>query len=95
MHYNSYDIKTLLSDRDIDIPEARTAWLEDLNKERLEFWETNMPVLTSEALPIKPQRVIHAVNQHLTEHSVVIHLQPILQPTAVCLATQPGPPICG
>ena len=66
------DLKTLLSDRDIDIPEARTAWLEDLNKERLEFWETNMPVLTSEALPIKPQRVIHAVNQHLTEHSVVI-----------------------
>ncbi len=56
----------------IEIPSERTAWVTQLNLERHAFWEENRAVLTSESLPIKPQRVIHAVNERLIEPSVVI-----------------------
>lgn len=54
------------------ISHEREEWVSSLNQDRYAFWEEHKNVLTSDNHPIKPQRVIHAVNQRLTEPSVVL-----------------------
>ena len=47
-------------------------WVTNLNEARTRFWRDSLPVLQSEAIPIKPQRIIHALNQRLPSPSIVI-----------------------
>ena len=47
-------------------------WLDHLNLARNAFWESNIPAFESDKIPIKPQRVIAALNRHLTSTAVVI-----------------------
>ena len=47
-------------------------WVRQLNQDRQDFWEHSLSQLESNAIPIKPQRVIHAVNRRLPESAVVI-----------------------
>ena len=47
-------------------------WVRHLNKARISFWESSIPALESDDIPIKPQRVIAALNRHLTSSTVVI-----------------------
>lgn len=49
-----------------------TAWLDELNRSRERFWSTAESILNSSSIPIKPQRVIQALNQRLSENVVVI-----------------------
>ena len=47
-------------------------WVRHLNRDRREFWEQSISQLESNAEPIKPQRVINAVNRRLHGPAVVI-----------------------
>ncbi len=47
-------------------------WVERLNKARTSFWEESIPAFESDDIPIKPQRVIAALNRHLTSEAVII-----------------------
>jgi acetolactate synthase-1/2/3 large subunit len=47
-------------------------WVDDLNLARKGFWQSHIPAFESNKIPIKPQRVIAALNRHLTSNSVVI-----------------------
>ena len=51
---------------------AGSAWLDDLNRSRKAFWDAAKPVLNASAVPLKPQRVVQALNRHLSENVVVI-----------------------
>jgi acetolactate synthase-1/2/3 large subunit len=54
--------------------EARTPspWVEDLNQARIWFWEESKAMLQSESVPIKPERIVNALNQRLPSPSIVI-----------------------
>ncbi len=47
-------------------------WVLELNRGRDSFWAESLDRLESGAVPIKPQRVIHAVNRRLPDSTVVI-----------------------
>jgi len=64
------DLYALLRQRDDQRPESE--WLQELNRFRDAFWSSSLTQLESNAVPIKPQRVIHAVNSRLPELAVVI-----------------------
>ena len=49
-----------------------SAWVADLNAARARFWRDSEAVLGSADTPIKPQRVIAALNRRLTSPSIVI-----------------------
>lgn len=49
-----------------------SAWVEDLNRARTRFWEDSEKMLHSESIPIKPQRIINALNRRLPSPSIVI-----------------------
>jgi acetolactate synthase-1/2/3 large subunit len=54
--------------------EARqpSSWVEDLNRSRDRFWKESDMESRSDAIPIKPQRVIAALNRRLSSPSIVI-----------------------
>jgi len=47
-------------------------WVDELNRVRARFWEESDPSLNSDAVPIKPQRIVHALNQRLPSPAIVI-----------------------
>jgi acetolactate synthase-1/2/3 large subunit len=47
-------------------------WVEELNRSRARFWEESEEALHSDAIPIKPQRLVHALNQRLPSPAIVI-----------------------
>jgi acetolactate synthase I/II/III large subunit len=47
-------------------------WVEELNRIRARFWEESKTALHSSAVPIKPQRIIHELNQRLPSPAIVI-----------------------
>ena len=47
-------------------------WMEEMNRIRARFWEDSEAMFHSEAIPIKPQRIIHALNQRLPSPAIVI-----------------------
>ena len=53
---------------------ARTPspWVEELNRVRKRFWEEARADLNSNAVPLKPQRIINALNQRLPSPAIVI-----------------------
>jgi acetolactate synthase-1/2/3 large subunit len=51
--------------------EAR-AWLAPLNEQRVQFWKTALPLLTSDAKPLKPQRVVYELNRRLPPGTKVL-----------------------
>ena len=54
------------------IQSDRTPWCDDINRIREGFWTESQPQMMSDALPIRPQRVINSVNERLKEPSIVI-----------------------
>tara|TARA_B100000614_G_scaffold240366_1_gene240660 strand:- start:275 stop:1759 length:1485 start_codon:yes stop_codon:yes gene_type:complete len=54
------------------IPEAREPWVASLNRDRQVFWEESREKLSSTACPIKPQRLVSALNRFLDRPSIVI-----------------------
>lgn len=53
-------------------PRKPSPWVDELNRSRARFWEESQSALQSDAVPIKPQRLIHALNQRLPSPSIVI-----------------------
>ncbi len=53
-------------------PRKPSLWVDGLNRARTRFWEESQAALHSDAVPIKPQRLIHALNQRLPSPSIVI-----------------------
>lgn len=49
-----------------------TSWIGELNRSREKFWHDAEQVLHSSSIPLKPQRVIQALNQRIPEDAVVI-----------------------
>jgi len=47
-------------------------WVEELNRTRANFWEDSKQALNSPSVPIKPQRIIHELNQRLPSMAIVI-----------------------
>lgn len=47
-------------------------WLDELNRARAEFWEEADTALRSDVVPLKPQRIVHALNQRLPSPAIVI-----------------------
>ncbi len=47
-------------------------WVDELNRVRSRFWEESEAALHSDALPIKPERIVHALNQRLPSPAIVI-----------------------
>jgi len=64
------DLYALL--RKITTKHEPSDWVRQLNQERKEFWAQSLFQLRSNAVPIKPQRVIDAVNRRLPGSAVVI-----------------------
>jgi len=64
------DLYALL--REVTSKHALSDWVRQLNQEREDFWERSVSQIGSDAVPIKPQRVIDAVNRRLPESAVVI-----------------------
>ena len=64
------DLLVLLKGRSAQRPPSD--WLDRLNASRKAFWEASKPLLESEAVPIKPHRLVSALNQHLDSRSIVI-----------------------
>ncbi len=51
---------------------ADSAWLDALNRSRNRFWDAAEAILNADAVPLKPQRVVQALNRRLSENVVVI-----------------------
>ena len=49
-----------------------SGWVMNLNEERARFWRDSESALQSESIPIKPQRIINALNRRLPSPSIVI-----------------------
>jgi len=64
------DLYTLIRERGDQRPESE--WVQELNRFRESFWSRSLTQLESEAVPIKPQRVIQEVNRRLPDSAVVI-----------------------
>jgi acetolactate synthase I/II/III large subunit len=47
-------------------------WVEELNRIRSRFWKEAEASFHSDAVPIKPQRIVHALNQRLPSPAIVI-----------------------
>jgi len=47
-------------------------WVTNLNQERSRFWKDSEPALQSEAIPLRPQRIVNALNRRLPSPSIVI-----------------------
>lgn len=47
-------------------------WVIGLNKERIDFWKRSEPILLSNSVPIKPQRIISALNRRIPSLCIVI-----------------------
>lgn len=53
-------------------PRTPSDWVEGLNRERAEFWLAAQAEMESEAVPLKAQRVVQALNRRLSDPAVVI-----------------------
>lgn len=41
------------------------AWVDEINVKRAEFWDVMSPFLQEDSIPLRPERVIEALNRHL------------------------------
>lgn len=53
-------------------PRAPSDWVKDLNRARARFWTKSEAQLSSDAVPLKAQRVIHELNRRLPASAIVI-----------------------
>lgn len=49
-----------------------TSWIDGLNRSREKFWHDAKQALYSTTTPLKPQRVIQALNQRIADHALII-----------------------
>jgi acetolactate synthase-1/2/3 large subunit len=55
-----------------NVSKEPTDWIKDLNTTRQKFWNHAKEELNSDAIPLKPQRVIHELNKRITTSTIVI-----------------------
>ena len=48
------------------------SWIDGLNRARNQFWDQAETVLNAASVPLKPQRVVQALNRHISENAIVI-----------------------
>lgn len=67
------DIRSVLQDL-LPLTQAHQAraWNNELNAVRKQFWQHAQADLHSDALPLKPQRVVHELNQRLPAQAVMV-----------------------
>lgn len=53
-------------------PKDTSPWVNALNRMRDAFWKESAPVLQAASTPVKPQRIIQALNRRLPSPSIVI-----------------------
>jgi acetolactate synthase-1/2/3 large subunit len=53
-------------------PQSRKAWIEELNSVETAAYEKRLPRQYSDASPIDPYRLVHEINEFLTEDSIYI-----------------------
>jgi acetolactate synthase-1/2/3 large subunit len=46
-----------------DHASATTSWIDNINQRRAEFWDVMAPQLESEAVPLRPERIIETLNR--------------------------------
>jgi acetolactate synthase-1/2/3 large subunit len=71
------DVKFVLRDllaciKERASPREAGDWIQSLSATRRLFWEKARLLMTSDAVPLRPQRVIHELNCRLPEHAIVI-----------------------
>jgi acetolactate synthase-1/2/3 large subunit len=63
------DAKLIMDDLLVRVPadfNARTrTWVDEINVKRAEFWDVMSPFLQEDSTPLRPERVIEALNRHL------------------------------
>jgi acetolactate synthase I/II/III large subunit len=64
------DLNTLLKRGGIH--RMTSSWVKSLNHDRKEFWKTSASFLQSDAMPIKPQRIVEALNRRIDSPTIVI-----------------------
>jgi len=64
------DLVTLL--KMSDILRSPSPWVRELNRLRRKFWRDSEEVLAAETIPIKPQRVVAALNRRIESPTIVI-----------------------
>jgi acetolactate synthase-1/2/3 large subunit len=63
------DAKLVMEDLLVRVPEdfgaGTRAWVDEINVKRAEFWDVMSPFLQEDSIPLRPERVIEALNRHL------------------------------
>ncbi|PTM41123.1 thiamine pyrophosphate-binding protein [Bosea sp. 124] len=58
-------IEALLAGVPADFAPASEEWIGEINERRAEFWDAMTPCLQDDTVPLRPERVIEALNRHL------------------------------
>jgi acetolactate synthase I/II/III large subunit len=53
-------------------PRGVSRWVEELNRDRVRFWDESGSILRSDAVPLKAPRVVYELNRRLPSPSIVI-----------------------
>jgi acetolactate synthase-1/2/3 large subunit len=65
-------VKALLGKVPASFAPATEAWVSDINARRAEFWDVMAPYLESDSVPLRPERVIEALNRYLPAPCCVV-----------------------
>lgn len=66
-------LRDLIALLDIDRYECTdSTWIDELNRSREAFWQAAQAILESTVVPLKPQRIIQALNQRTDDNVIVI-----------------------
>jgi len=58
-------IEALLDKVPTDFAPATEGWVGEINQRRADFWDAMTPYLQDDTVPLRPERVIEALNRHL------------------------------
>lgn len=65
-------LDAMLEALDPAVAPKTAAWVDDINERRSEFWRKMAPELTSQETPLRPERVIEAINKVLPSPCFVV-----------------------
>ncbi|MGA6925936.1 MAG: thiamine pyrophosphate-binding protein [Desulfosarcina sp.] len=66
-------LRDLIALLDIDRYECTdSTWIDELNRSREAFWQAAQAILESTVVPLKPQRIIQALNRRMDDNMIVI-----------------------
>jgi acetolactate synthase-1/2/3 large subunit len=65
-------VEALLGKVPVSFTPATEQWVSDINARRAEFWDVMAPYLESDSVPLRPERVIEALNRYLPAPCCVV-----------------------